>query len=313
MKILINLFILALFTSCLEQDAAILSNEDPFSLINNEKLILFPSEIEPNGQRSLSQLLMSSFTLLESYTSISNDIFAGSLDYTVDYEAFFNNKNDLNDYFSLLSQLKTVALKKTEKAEAINLYNYLSVGLVLTYFEELDGDVWTDGHSLLNIENRGEGIFKDLKFRFSDGYFSLENIENYIVSEVGPLAHLSLHRAAKGFTSDLSEIYTIENVQNKLELLAIELVNDQNIVYIDLDTNGSIISIHSSISEVFSRSFNFDPLGRFQSVHELIAYFNNPAMTSINSDDFLQKDEQGFLWQVRPLNVFIDWTLNQTK
>jgi hypothetical protein len=205
----------------------------------------------------------------------------------VDYQAFKNKEDRLDEYLAILNATDPEQLPEAERlAFYINAYNAYTVKLILTHFE--------DGRPVKSIKDIG-GIFSgpwDIKLcRIGGKVYTLDNIEHDIIRPIfkEPRIHFAVNCASQSCPPLISEAYVGSQLEDQLQASTINFINNDEFNRLD----GSTLYV-SKIFKWFSEDFNDD----------IVAFFRQYGRGS------LQKQLSVIGDKVKVKYLDYDWSLN---
>ena len=308
-------FIAAFLFSCNNEDQKKFASDDPFSITGQEGLTTCSLQ---NSSLSLAQMESISDQILETYVSREDEEFL-PLNFSVDYTALSSNATARQDLCSFVSSLKSVNFNlldsKSRAAFFINAYNMSSILFIIENQATLIGDIFEEAGvpSILNIRNLGDSFYDKLFIFFQDKKRSLDDIELEVVSDIGAIGHILLHRGAKGFPGYMTETYRSDNIDRLIQEAGTHFSNRADYSdYFEEDGN-FLITTHPVVAEVFKDSFI---LG-FGSIQEFLAtYIDDSNDAGFTATDVRERNPTRngqigpFVFSVGA-GSFIDWALNQ--
>lgn len=288
------------------------AGDDPFFLGLND-VSLACSSAEPQ-QLIHTELAGAVNTLLAKY--YDGDKFS--------YQALRNNQNDYESLCRLERSLQTIdptpLSREDQGAFWLNSYQVMVVTMVTSYYEQVQrpgtSDDLPQNRSIQYILDKGaQRIFSEIKSRFSEGEFSLDDIEkNKIIPLLGTTGQLALYRGAEEFKIPYTTAFTGANVIDRLDELAYEHVNF--VTFYD-DFPGEFQIFATELFDIFNSVYGYqDPAGRFSDIRSFFAFFlDEDEVGVIKKEDLFKTEsidgETKFIW---PFEFsFINWALNERR
>ncbi|MEM6429153.1 MAG: DUF547 domain-containing protein [Deinococcota bacterium] len=211
----------------------------------------------------------------------------------VDYEAWFNNDQDLADVREFVADLaefdpSTLASEDEQLAFWINAYNILAIEEVLERYP-----VDTIRPSILRIPERS--FFTEQEHVVNGENYSLDEIENEVIRRDfnEPRIHFAINCASESCPALRAEAYTAEKLETQLQEQAIAFINNPARNQFDATTNTAHLS---RIFDWFEEDFEIDGGGV---ADYLLPFVEGDAAAVLTSDDLT----------IRHLRY--DWSLNQ--
>ncbi len=209
-----------------------------------------------------------------------------------DYQAISPAQREILDsYITQLINAAPLQLQRAEqKAYWINLYNALTVQLILNHYP-------TTSITKLGKKWLSFGPWDDKLVRINDQSLTLNNIEHGILRPIynDPRIHYAVNCASIGCPNLMATVFSADNIEQQLEQAARDFINHPRAVRID----GGTLYL-SSIYEWYQVDFGDDE----RAVIQHLQRYANPA---------LQQQLAAFAATKGKLRIKYDydWSLNQ--
>lgn len=192
---------------------------------------------DPVSAGAFGKLQEDSFTsLLQKYVDS---------DSRVNYRAWLSNSGDLSALKNVLSAVAMADTRAMSAPEAksfyINAYNAMTIDLILSNYDGTMGGAgspYPNDRSIRNINNLGDAVWDQFKWRVGGQSISLNDVESKVLRPMGDARiHFAIVCASKGCPPLLNRAMSPGSIDSTLDQLADTFVNSGRNTQFNTDRN----------------------------------------------------------------------------